>query len=190
MALDRDFVVRTLQGIVEDEEEAILRELNEVVSKGLLLGHTISGSSRLTLERHRVTKEGVQRAASKMVDQVRAIAGQDAPSLAEEADISIHNLIDRLLSTYRAGLGPTQEELATELHRVRERVVDDLRHRPISPSDAHVPLVGGDLNISAGGSVAVAGGSVVQHVEGIDLAALVAVLLQVRQAIDAGLNTP
>ena|SRR5215472_15149748 len=112
MTTNRDFVLRRLQTIVDDEEEAILVDEMKAISNGMLHGHTVSGSSRVTLERHRVTKEGVRRAAAKMSDEVRAIVGSDAPSFVEDLDEAMRQLVDRLLEKYRQGLGPTRDQLA------------------------------------------------------------------------------
>jgi len=185
MAVDREWILRALERIVDEEETAIFRELSQVDSTFISKGH-VGGSTPWVSERHRVTQAGVNRAATKIMNEVRELAGREAPTLAEDAGLWVGHLTQRLLSRYREQnvLGPTREQLTETLAAIREKVVDDLQNRPVP--NAPASRGGVHINsINAGGSVAVGGGDVVQHVEGIDVSALVAVLLQVRQAIDA-----
>jgi hypothetical protein len=183
MAVDHEFIERSLLRIVEDEERKILRELSQVDSMFIKAGHG-GGSSRWTMERHRIAEAGVDRAAMRMIDEVRQLAGQEAPNRAEDAGISVGHLTHRLLSQYRPGLGPTKEQHTMALLKIREKAIDDLRNRPVPVAAAPASLAGRDINITAGGHVAVAGRDAAQHVEGLDIAGLLAILSQVRQGVE------
>ena len=193
MAVDREFVLRALKRIVDEEEAAIFRELSRVDSTFIRAGHG-GGSSPCVLERHRVTEAEVNRAATRIMNEVRKLAGREAPTLAEDAGLWVGHLTHRLLTQYREQniMGLTREQLAAALVAIREKVVDDLQNRPIPPSNASAPVGGVNINsINApGGNVAVGGRDAIQHVEDIDVGGLMAVLLQVRLAIDAASISP
>jgi hypothetical protein len=75
--------------------------------------------------------------------------------------------------------------LVAALLKIKEATHDNLAHRPVQATRAPASLTVRDINITAGGHVAVAGRDVHQHVEGFDVAALLVMLAQVRQTIEA-----
>jgi hypothetical protein len=138
------------------------------------------------MERHRVTEEEVSRVADRTMSDIRELAGGEAPKFADVGEAAVGHLVDRLLEHYRAGLGPTKDELTAALTKIKRRTHDDLTHRPVQPAPAPDFLVGGDLNIiNPSGPVAVARGDVHQHVEGFDFGALLEVLAELRRTVEA-----
>jgi hypothetical protein len=188
MPVDRSFIERSLQRIVEEEERTILRKLSDVDTVFIKSGHG-GGSSRWTMERHRVTEEEVSRAADRMMSEIRGLAGKDAAQFAEDGAAAVGHLGQLLLNHYRAGLGPTKEGLIEALAKVKERTRDDLTYRPVQPTPAPGSLAGRDININATGPVAIAGQDAHQHVEGFDAAGLLDVLAKVKDMVEASKTT-
>jgi hypothetical protein len=188
MPVDADFIQRSLQRIVEEEERVILRKLSDVDTQFVKAGQG-GGSSRWTMERHRVTEEGVAHAAELIKKEVRELAGEDAPKFADVGEAAVGHLGHRLLGQYRTSLGPTKDVLIAALLKIKAATRDDLTHRPVQAAPAPGSLAGRDININATGHVAVAGRDAHQHVEGFDAAGLVDVLAKVKDMIEASQAT-
>jgi len=177
-------------GIEEAEWHTISAELSEVDALFSKAGSF--GGPRWRIEYEGVILRGVDRAGVKLMSEVRAITGAEAPTFADEIGEMIDHLGHVLVKSYRraqmggkvAGIHVEVEEacqrLEVDLHEVQERVIDDLRYRPPPASLAHT------ININTeGGPAAVAGRDVFQHVEGLSGGQMLEAMSQVRQAIEA-----
>jgi hypothetical protein len=143
-----------------------------------------------------VITDGLARAGAKMADEVREIAGDTAPKYANFAHIALYALGEQIMGVYRhrimVGRDTTVcppeveqacERLAKLVDRECKHAFEAVKHRWSRVSN-HTGVSARDININTSGPVAVAGGSVVQHVVGFDIGALNAVLTQVKQIIE------
>jgi hypothetical protein len=196
MAADRGFIQRSIERTAREEEATILRELSEL--DGVFSGGFRMHSPSWKAERQRVTAAGADRAGTRILTEVRTLAGQDTSTLADEAGGCFAQLSDRLLNHHREVIlgGRKQDRsypdvesscqgLTEALRAVKERVVDELRHRPVSSPPIQAPLAGRDIIITAHGPVAMAGRDAVQNIEGLDAMSLLAVLSQFRRTVEA-----
>jgi hypothetical protein len=94
MPADRAFIERQLRRIIDEEGKAIIRKLLEVEST---CGHDVGSSLRSIVERHRVIEEEVPCAADRIMNEIRELAGQDAPNYAEEGAAAVADLAQCLL---------------------------------------------------------------------------------------------
>jgi hypothetical protein len=183
MSVDADFIERTLQRIVEEEERTILRKLSEVDSMFIKGGHG-GGSSPWTMERDRVTEEEVSHAAQRIMSEIRELAGEKVPQFADLGAAYVGHLGHRLIDHYRAGPGSTKEALVAALLKIKDRTRDELTHRPVQSTPGPASLAGRDINITTAGHVAVAGRNVHQHVEGVEIATLLPILSDARRTVE------
>jgi hypothetical protein len=191
MPVNRDFIWRALKRIADEENEKILKELTSVDSQFSQAGRLNSHSWRAT--RATTAVDGVKRAGTRMMEEVRSLVGSDAPGFAEEVGALMARLAHPLVEGHRniqmhgrsaaipAEIEESCQSLANALRGVRASIIDDLTHRQVSSSPASVHI--GKLTANA--PVTVAGRDAFQHVEGFDVAALVGVLAEVRKVIEA-----
>ena len=135
-------------------------------------------------------------AIKRMMDELREIAGTDAPAFADEGGAAVASLADVLTAAHHArqigGRNPASPEdieascrrLAEALNKERQEVIDDLRYRPV-PVVGNSQLAGRDININAGGHVSVGGRDAAQHIQGLDIVALLALMSQLQEEIEA-----
>ena len=93
--MDREFVLRALKRIADEEDDIILGELAELDS-------LFSKAQRLNCpswraERQRTVATGVKRAGARMMGEVRGLAGIDAPAFAEETGTLVARLANPLV---------------------------------------------------------------------------------------------
>ena len=131
--MDRDFIRKQLDRVAENEHHATLQELARVDAS---YNHGESNCSRWILARAHAVANGMRRAGTRMAEEVRAVAVEDASVLAEEAGKWLGYLGDSLIGAHRhrlmAGAGsrlPTIvatscHHLAAELRREQEFAVE------------------------------------------------------------------
>jgi hypothetical protein len=180
MSINRGFVERHLRRVVEKEENTILHRLYKV--DNLFLKAQPLNSPNWTAERYRIFWAEIDRAAAKMMSEIRRLAGQDAPNFAKDVSIGIEYLGRRLINHYREKPWGDNEALRAAILEIKDRTLGDLSHGP-TPSVA-APLGDRDVAINAGSSVAVGGREFSQNAESSDVPALLATLSEVRQAIE------
>ena len=124
--MDRDSIRRRLDKVVESERHAILQQ---VAGLDAASREGESNSSRWILERAHAIAIGMRRAGTRMADEIRSVAIEDASALAEETGKWLGYLGDSLIGAHRhrlmAGAGsrmPTVvatscDRLAAELRR-------------------------------------------------------------------------
>jgi hypothetical protein len=134
--MDRDFLRKRLDKIIENERRSILQRVAEVDESYC---HGERNCPRWILERAREIAFGMRQAGTRMAEEVRAIALENSSVLAEDVGKWLGSLADSLVGAHRhrvmAGAGsqlPTVvtascEHLATELRREREFAVEDVR---------------------------------------------------------------
>jgi hypothetical protein len=135
-----------------------------------------------TAEPYRIFRAEIDRAAEKMMSEIRRLAGQDAPNFVKDVSIGIEYLGRRLINHYRDKRWADIEALRAAILEIKDRTLDDLSHGP-TPSVA-APLGDRDVAINAVSSVAVGGREFSQNVESSDVLALLATLSEVRQVIE------
>jgi hypothetical protein len=135
--MDRDFLRKRLDKIVENEHRTILQRVAGVDES---FCHDERNSPRWILRRAREIALGMRQAGNRMAEEVRAIALEDSSIVADEVGKWLGCLGDSLVGAHRhrlmAGAGsrlPTVvvgscEHLAAELRREREFAVEAI-HR-------------------------------------------------------------
>jgi hypothetical protein len=78
--MDRDFIRKRLDRIAENEHRTILQQ---VAGVDAAYRHGQGNSSRWILERAHATAWGMHRAGTRMAEEVRAIALEDASAVAK-----------------------------------------------------------------------------------------------------------
>jgi hypothetical protein len=141
MVVPRDFVLRAASKIIDNERREILKTLSRTDSLFSQNGGVNSSSWRS--ERHQVIVAGVTRAGDRAMAEVRVHAGAKAPTFAEDAGLLVAHLGNDLVQVNRKILmqGETEvsiveierscQDLADALRGIYERIVDDLKHRPL-----------------------------------------------------------
>ena len=131
--MDRDFVRKRLDKIAENEQRTIHQQ---VAGVDAVYRHGQGNSSRWILERAHAIAMGMRRAGTKMAEEVRATALEDASVLAEEAGKWLGCMGDSLVGAHRhrlmAGVRSSLttivatacDHLAAELRREREFAVE------------------------------------------------------------------
>ena len=124
--MDRDLIRRRLDKVAESERRAILQQ---VAGLDAAYRRGENNSSRWILERAHAIAIGVRRAGTRMAEEIRSVAIEDASALAEETGKWLGYLSDSLIGAHRhrlmAGAGsrmPTVvatscDHLAAELRR-------------------------------------------------------------------------
>jgi hypothetical protein len=194
MPVERDYLVGRLAKISEEEQRLVFAELTTLDSQ-FSLGQRLN-SPGWRLAREEVAIKGLKRAGKRMMDELREIAGTDAPAFADEGGAAVASLADVLTTAHHArqigGRNPASPEdieascrrLAVALNKERQEVIDDLRYRPV-PVVGNSQLAGRDININAGGHVSVGGRDAAQDIQGLDTVALVALMSQLQEQIEA-----
>jgi hypothetical protein len=194
MPAKRDYVVGCLAKISEEEQRVVFADLAALDSQ-FSVGERLN-SPGWRLAREEMAVKGLKRAGKRMMAELREIAGTDAPAFADEGGAAVARLADILMAAHHArqigGRNPATPEdieascrrLAEALNKERQDVIDDLKYRDVSVV-GNAPLAGRDININAGGHVAVGGRDAAQHIQGVDIVALLALLSQLQEEIEA-----
>ena len=194
MPVERAYLVQHLAKISEEEQRVVSAELAALDSQ-FSLGERLN-SPGWRLAREEVAVKGLKRAGKRMMAELREIAGTDAPAFADEGGAAVARLADILTAAHHAKqIGgrnpPTPEDieascrrLAEALSKERQDVIDDLRYRDVSVV-GNGPLAGRDININAGGHVSVGERDAAQHIQGLEIAALLALLPHLQEEIEA-----
>jgi hypothetical protein len=131
--MDRDFLRKRLDKIVENEHRTILQRVAGVDESYC---HGQRNSPRWILERAREISLGMRQVGNRMAEEVRAVALEDSSVLAEEVGKWLGCLGDSLVGAHRhrlmAGAGSrlatmvagSCEHLTAELRREREFAVE------------------------------------------------------------------
>jgi hypothetical protein len=194
MPVERDYLVECLAKITKEEQGLVFADLTALDSQ-FSLGQRLN-SPGWRLAREEMAVKGLKRASKRMMDELREIAGTDAPAFADEGGAAVASLADVLTAAHHArqigGRNPASLEdieascrrLAEALNKERQEVIDDLRYRPV-PVVGNSQLAGRDININAGGHVSVGGRNAAQHIQGSDTGALLALMSQLQEEIEA-----
>jgi hypothetical protein len=190
---DPKFVLRALQQIAEEEDDAILSALTQVDSLFSKAGRLNSPGWRA--ERQKTIVAGVKHAGDRMKAEARQLGAADARNLSEEVGAFVARLSNSLVEKHRqiqmhgkVAAIPTEVEqscqaLVEALHKVQTDVMDDLKYRLISSPAASAPTVHIG-NLTAGGHIAIGAGDVSQVVHGFDVGALFSLLAEVKRIVE------
>jgi hypothetical protein len=96
--MDRDFIRKRLDKVAENERRAILQQ---VAGVDAAYHHGRGHSSRWILERAHAIAMGMRRAGTRMAEEIRAVAIEDASALAEEAGKWLGYLGESLIGAHR-----------------------------------------------------------------------------------------